>query len=159
MHSLKFGAASRGERPTYLASLRLLIFDSKLLYKPMEPGRVALAKEIGNLACYLIHPEAGCTPEFTPKHGYMILTTCSQVLGMLLEGPSGKEVTPAAHQAVMGSLYQCLKHHQSGLSASALSTSHSICVKGLMDKRRHTRLAAGCVSKPTEALRLFTLIV
>jgi hypothetical protein len=55
---------------------------------------VALAKEISNLACYLIHPEAQCAPEFTPKHGYIILTTCSQVLEMLLEGPSGKEVTP-----------------------------------------------------------------
>ena len=109
----------------------------------MEQGRVALAKELGNLACFFVHPEAECTPEFTPKHGYVILTTCSQVLEMLLEGPPGKEVTPAVHQAVMESLWQCLRHHQSGLSASALSTPHSVCIKGLMDGRRHIRLAAG----------------
>jgi len=133
----------RGSCFANTTSSRPLTFSSKLLYKPLEQGRVALAKEISNLACSLIHPEADCTPEFTPKHGYIILTTCSQVLEMLLEGPSGKEVTPAVHQAVMESLRQCLKHHQSGLSTSALSTAHSICAKGLMNDRRHTRLAAG----------------
>lgn len=122
----------------------------------MEQGRVVLAKELSSLACCLIHPEAECTPEFTPKHGYIILTTCSQVLEMLLEGPLGKEVTPAVHQAVMESLWQILKHHHSGLSASALDTSHGICAKGLMDDRRHIRLAAGYVSKATGTLQIFT---
>jgi hypothetical protein len=122
----------------------------------MEQGRVALAKELGNLACCLTHPDAECIPEFTPKHGYLILTTCSQVLEMLLEGPSGKEITPTVHRAVMDSLWQCLKHHQSGLSASALNTPHSICVKGLMNDRRHIRLAAGYVYEVTGTLQMFT---
>ena len=117
---------------------------------------MALAKELGNFACCLIHPEAECTPDFTPKQAYLILTTCSQVLEMLLEGPTGKEVTPAVHRTVMDSLWQCLKHHQSGLSASALSTSHGICTKGLMDERRHIRLAAGYVSEVTGKERMFT---
>jgi len=129
---------------------------SKLLYQPLEQGRVALAKEIGNLACCLVHLEAECTPEFTPKHGYTILTTCSQVLELLLEGPQSKEVTPAVHQAVMESLGQCLRHHQSGLSASALSSAHSICAKGVMSDRRHIRLAAGYVSGAITVLRIFT---
>jgi len=132
-----------------------LTFSSKPLYKPLEQGRVALAKEISDLACCLVHPEAECTPEFTPKHGYLILTTCSHVLEMLLEGPSGKEVTPVAHQVVIESLRQCLKHHQSGLSASALGTAHSICAKGLMDDRRHVRLAAGYVSNATAPQSMF----
>lgn len=117
---------------------------------------MALAKELGSLACCLIHPEAECTPDFTSKKAYLILTTCSQVLEMLLEGPTGKEVTPAAHRAVIDSLWQCLRHHQSGLSASALSTSHGICTKGLVNDRRHIRLAAGYVSEATGALRTFT---
>jgi len=129
---------------------------SKLLYQPLEQGRVALAKEIANLACYLVHLEAECTPEFTPKHGYTILTTCSQVLDLLLEGPQSKEVTPAVHQAVMESLRQCLRHHQSGLSSSALSVAHSICAKGVMGDRRHIRLAAGYVSDAIAVLRIFT---
>jgi len=73
---------------------------------------------------------------------------------MLLEGPVGKEVTPTVHQAVMKSLWQCLKHHQSGLSASALSCAHSISAKGLMDDHRHIRLAAGCVRGATAALQM-----
>ena len=117
---------------------------------------MALAKEIGNLACCLVHLEAECTPEFTPKHGYVILTTCSQVLEVLLEGQSSNEVTSAVHQAVMECLWQCLKHHQSGLSASALSAARSICVKGLMSDRRHIRLASGYVSDATAVLRVFT---
>ena len=140
----------------YPTNFRPLTSSSKLLYKPLEQGRVALAKDIGNLACFLVHPEAECTPEFTPKHGYVILTTCSQVLQILLEGPSGKEVTPVVHQTVTKSLQQCLKHHQSGLSASALSATHSICTKGLMDDRRHIRLAAGYVTDATIALRTLT---
>lgn len=137
----------------HLTILRLLTFGSKPLYKSMEQGRVTLAKELGNLACFLVHPEAECTPEFTPKHGYIILTTCSQVLEMLLEGPSGREVTPAVHQAVMESLWQCVKHHQSGLSTAALSTCHGICVKGLINSRRHIRLGAGCVSRVAGGLQ------
>jgi len=117
---------------------------------------VALARDISNLACCLVHPEDDCAPEFIPKHGYMILTTCSRVFEMLLEGPSGKEVTAPVHQVVMESLRRCLKHHQSGLSASALSTAHSICAKGLMDDRRHIRLAAGYVSDTTLAQRMLT---
>lgn len=140
----------------YTTSFALFTLSSKLLYKPLEQGRVELAKDVGTLACCLVHPEAECSPEFTPKHGYVILTTCSQVLEMLLEGPSGKEVTPTVHQVVMENLRQCLKHHQSGLSASALSTSHSICAKGLVDGRRHIRLAAGYVSDVTTAKRSFT---
>lgn len=116
----------------------------------MEQGRVALAKDVGNLACCLVHPEAECTPSFTPKHGYVILTTCSHVLEILLEGPSAKEVTPTVHQAVLENLWQCLKHHQSGLSASALSTPHSLCAKGLMNDRRHIRLMAGYASGLTK---------
>ena len=141
----------------HTASFTPFTFSSKLLYKPLEQGRVTLAKDISDLTCCLVHPEAECIPEFTPKHGYVILTTCSQVLEMLLEGPSGKEVTPAVHQVVMESLRQCLKHHQSGLSASALSIAHSICAKGLMNDRRHIRLAAGYVSEFTAAQRKFTL--
>ena len=110
---------------------------------------MALAKEVGNLACWLVHPETECTPEFTPKQGYMILTTCSQILELLLEGPSGKEVTPAVHQVVMENLWQCLRHHHSGLSASALSIAHGICAKDLMNDRRHIRLAAGYVLDAT----------
>ena len=132
---------------------------SKLLYKPLEQGRVALARDISNLACFLVHPEAECIPEFTPKHGYIILTTCSQVLEILLEGPSGKEVTPVAHQVVIESLRQCLGHHQSGLSASALSVAYSICTKGLMDDTRYVRLAAGYVSDIAVAKRVLTLFV
>lgn len=139
----------------HTSGFRSLIFNSKLLYKPLEQGRIALAKEISDLACFLVHPEAECSPEFTPKLGYLILTTCSQVLEMLLEGPSGKEVTPVVHKVVMESLWQCLKHHHSGLSASALSTVHEISVKGLMDDHRHIRLAAGCVSDLTATLRIF----
>jgi hypothetical protein len=120
---------------------------------------VALAREISNLACYLVHPEADCAPEFTPKHGYIILTTCSRVLEMLLEGPSGKEATPLVHQVVMESLRRCLKHHQSGLSATALSAAHSICTKGLMDDHRHIRLAAGYVSDTIVAQRMLTQFV
>ena len=146
----------RGPCFVFTTSFRPLTLSSKLLYKPLEQGRVALAKEISSLACLLVHPEAECTPEFTPKHGYVILTTCSQVLEMLLEGPPGKEVTPVVHQVVMESLRQCLKHHQSGLSASALSTVHGICTKGLMDDRRHIRLAAGYVSSVTVTPRIFT---
>ena len=138
----------------HIAGSRLLTSNSKLLYQPLEQGRVALAKEISSFACFLVHPEAECTPEFTPKHGYVILTTCSQVLEMLLEGPPGKEVTPVVQQVVIESLRQCLKHHQSGLSASALSTAHGICVKRLMDGRRHIRLAAGYVSDATATPRV-----
>ena len=116
---------------------------------------MTLANDVGNLACCLVHPEAECTPEFTPKHGFKILTTCSQVLEMLLEGPPGTEITSAVHQAVMESLRQCLKHHQSGLSASALSTAHTICAKGLMDDRRNIRLAAGYVSNAAAVLQPF----
>lgn len=72
---------------------------------------------------------------------------------MLLEGPSGKEVTPLVHQAVMENLRRCLKHQQSGLSASALSTAHSVCAKGLMDDHRHVRLAAGYASGTTAVQR------
>jgi hypothetical protein len=129
--------------------------SSKLLYKPLEQGRVALAKDVGNLACCLVHPEAECIPEFTPKHGFKILTTCSQVLEMLLEGPPGTEITSAVHQAVIESLRQCLKHHQSGLSTSALSTAHTICAKGLMDDHRNIRLAAGYVSNAAAVLQTF----
>ena len=139
----------------HTTSFRRLTSSSKLLYQPLEQGRVALAKEIGILACCLVHLEAECAPEFTPKHGYIILTTCSQVLEMLLEGPQSKEVTPAVHQAVMESLRQCLKHHQSGLSASALSAAHSICTKGVTDDRRNVRLAAGYVSDVITVLRMF----
>lgn len=120
---------------------------------------MALAKEIGDLSCWLVHPEAECTPEFTPKQGYVILTTCSQILELLLEGPSGKEVTPMVHQIVMENLWQCLKHHHSGLSASALSIAHGICAKGLMNDRRHIRLAAGCVLDATAAERMLTRFV
>lgn len=129
----------------YITGFQSFISCSKLLHRPQEQGRVALAKEIGNLACWLVHPEAECTPEFTPKQGYTILTTCSQILELLLEGPSSKEATPAVHQVVMENLGQCLKHHHSGLSASALSITHGICAKGLMNDRRHIRLAAGYV--------------
>lgn len=123
----------------------------------MEQGRIALAKEISNLACYLVHSEAECAPpETTPKHGYTIVTTCSRVLEMLLEGPSGGEVTPAVQQAVMESLWRCLKHHQSGISASALSIPHSACAKGLMDDRRHIRLAAGYAFDLIDVLRVLT---
>ena len=149
MHFPTFATALRGSYFAYTVSFRPLTPNSKPLYKPLEQGRVELAREISNLACCLVHLEAECTPEFTPKHGYILLTTSSHVLQMLLEGPPGKEVTSVVHQAVMGSLRQCLKHHQSGLSASALSTAHSICVKGLMDDRRHVRLAAGYVPDAT----------
>jgi hypothetical protein len=108
-------------------------------FEASQAPRDAVVEKLSNLICVLTRCEdVQCTGETR----YIVVFALSDIIESMLHGPAG-QVTAANHQRAYNTLRHGIRHCSDGTSFHEWSRASEVVFKGVVNKDRGIRLAAG----------------
>lgn len=106
----------------------------------------ALAKNLSELPCLLFHANDQCTPATNDgKDDICFIAVYLKVAFRILECDDSRKVRPRVYVAVYNALGRSLRHQTSLLDERLFEDLTTFIVRGMRDRERGVRLAAGFV--------------
>jgi serine/threonine-protein kinase ATR len=105
-------------------------------------ARISLAEQLGKLTCLLARCNQSQCSSDAANNYIATISPCLPVASRLLEGPEN-EVTSDVRRRVFAGFTRVIKHHSRNQSLGGLEGVTNIIYRGLVDRDRSARLAAG----------------
>ena len=102
-----------------------------------------MAKKLAEFPCLLFHANDKCTPESNADKPDICFAAVYMKVAFRILDCDSEKIRPRVHVAVYNALARSLRHHTSNIEERLFEDLISFIGRGMKDKERGVRLAAG----------------